>query len=221
MNFLQLIVDILKFLFQGNNSLPQTKAAFKSLAGSIVPNTPALTEQDTYSIEALNLHTDEYQIWILNHYVSLKLILGNSNIYLANATAGMLNVAARQLITAGRNKQLISPTVLHEEGPFAALEATDRCRTITLLEQLQADLASLPFPFRNNPGIVLALISIITMLATNGYYSEWSGYGSTRLEPPDRRKIEHFPASWKQIGYPGPSNGYHALRGYLFNQFTE
>ena len=45
-----------------------------------------------------------------------------------------------------------------------------------------------------------------------GYYSEWSGYGSTRLEAPDQRKLEYFPLSWKQVGYPGPSLGYRALR---------
>ena len=49
-----------------------------------------------------------------------------------------------------------------------------------------------------------------------GYYSEWSGYGSTRLDEPNQRKLEYYPISWKQVGYPGPSLGYHALRSYQF-----
>lgn len=49
-----------------------------------------------------------------------------------------------------------------------------------------------------------------------GYYSEWSGYGTTRLAPPNERKFEYAPISWKQVEYPGPSLGYHALRPYQF-----
>jgi hypothetical protein len=216
-NFFKLIIAMLQFLFQGKNTLPQTKTAFKALTGSIIPNTYELTEKQAplYAIGALDLHTSEYLICTLDHYVSLKLILKNFNIYLANATAEMLNIAARQLISTGGNEKPINPAVPTEQGIFAALEATDRCRTIILLEQLKVDLTSLPVPFRHNPGIVLAMVSIITVLATAGYYSEWSGYGSTRLAPPGKRKIEHLPTGWKQIGYPGPSKGYHALRGYL------
>lgn len=49
-----------------------------------------------------------------------------------------------------------------------------------------------------------------------GYYSEWSGYGSTRLAEPDQRKLEFVPISWVQVGYPGPSLGYRVLREYSF-----
>lgn len=52
----------------------------------------------------------------------------------------------------------------------------------------------------------------INRLVTMGFYSEWSGYGSTRLKPPNERVFEFPPISWKQVGYPGPSLGYHALR---------
>lgn len=40
-----------------------------------------------------------------------------------------------------------------------------------------------------------------------GYYSEWFGYGSTRLNEPDQRTMEYQPFSWKQVGYPGPNRG--------------
>ena len=49
-----------------------------------------------------------------------------------------------------------------------------------------------------------------------GYYSEWFGYGTTRMNKPNERVFEFAPISWKQIGYPGPSLGYHALRPYQF-----
>ena len=59
---------------------------------------------------------------------------------------------------------------------------------------------------------------IISVIPTTmmGYYSEWYGYGSTRLNEPNQRVLEFYPFSWKQVGYPGPSLGYHALRAYNF-----
>lgn len=222
-NFLKLTVETIQFLIQENHTLPQTKAVFEALADSIVPQGHDRIEGQAAidTIGTLDLHPDQYQVYILNHYLSLKLILIHVHFGLANVTAKMLNEAARQLISAGRNENPVNPAIAAEKGIFAALHATDRCRAITLLEQLQADLANLPVPFRNNPGSVRAMISVITMLATNGYYSEWPGYGSTRLQSPEKRKIEQFPAGWKQVGYPGPSKGHHAFRGYLVDNFTE
>lgn len=201
--------------FQSRNSLPQTKAAFKELVDAIIPNTPDLAEKQG-SIQlfgALDLHTDEYQVWSLNHYLSLVIVIKGFDIYLANATAEMLDIAARKLINTEENEKSVNSAVLPEEGAFAALEPSDRFRAITLLQQLNIDLATLPIPFHNNPGFALTVTGVITLLTVFGYYSEWSGYGSTRLESPENRKIEHFPTSWKQVGYPGPSKGYHALRG--------
>ena len=40
-----------------------------------------------------------------------------------------------------------------------------------------------------------------------GYYSEWFGYGSSRLNEPDQREMEYQPFSWQQVGYPGPNRG--------------
>lgn len=213
---------MIKFLFQGKSTLPRTKTTFLALVDSIVPNTPGLGKNAaTNAVGAADLHTDEYQISILDHYVGLKIIFKSYNIYLANATAEMLNRAAGQLIARGENTKPVNPVAVAEKGAFAALEATDRCRTLSLLEQLQADLAGLPVPFRNSPGMVLAMISIITMLTTSGYYSEWPAYGTTCLKLPEKKsKIGQPPAGWKQVKYPGPSKGYHALRGHLI-KFTE
>jgi hypothetical protein len=44
-----------------------------------------------------------------------------------------------------------------------------------------------------------------------GYYSEWFGYGSTRLNEPDDRVMEYQPFSWQQVGYPGPNRGQQTI----------
>ena len=189
---------------------PPTKTTFKALVASVIPPAPDLAGRRNSPAAggAAAAHLDEYHIWLLDHYVSLNIMGKYFPLRLANATAQMLDTAADQLAAP----QKADPEKADRPGPFAALSPADRCRTITLLEQLQIDLASLPVPFRRNPGIVLAMISILNMLTTIGYYSEWSGYGSTRLEPAAKRKLEHFPAGWQ---------GYHALRGYLIKDFAE
>ena len=50
--------------------------------------------------------------------------------------------------------------------------------------------------------------SSLNRLTMMGYYSEWFGYGSTRLEEPNQRVLEFSPSSWTQVGYPGPSFSY-------------
>lgn len=214
-NFFKPYFEMIKL--QNKNTLPQTEAVFRALVDAVIPKTPELAEKhgSIQSLGALDLHTDEYLIWVLDHQMSLSMVIKNVNIYLANATADMLNIAAGQLIDTGGNKKPINPDADPDSGMFAALEPADRFRAITLLEQLQVDLASLPVPFHNNPGFVLAVIKVLTLLVIKGYYLEWSGYGSTRLETPEKRKIEEFPTGWQQVGYPGPSLGYHVFRGNL------
>ncbi len=63
---------------------------------------------------------------------------------------------------------------------------------------------------------ILPVILSLNRLAMMGYYSEWPGYGNTRLESPNQRTLEYYPVSWEQIGYPGPSLGYRAARSYSY-----
>ena len=219
--FLKPFLEVIKY--QSKRPLPNTIETFKALVDAVVPRTPALSEEleSIHSFGALDLHADEYQMWSLNHYLSLNIVIVDFNIYLANTTAKVLDIAARQLIYMEGNKEPINSTITVDECAFSALAQSDRFRAITLLEQLNVDLASLPIPFRNNSGVVLPVIGAVIMLTTIGYYSEWSGYGSTCMETPEKRRLESFPIGWKQIGYPGPSKGYHALRGYLVEKFTD
>lgn len=48
----------------------------------------------------------------------------------------------------------------------------------------------------------------LSKLTMRGYYSEWYGYGSTRLNNLNQRILESYPLSWEQAGYPGPSLSY-------------
>jgi hypothetical protein len=112
----------------------------------------------------------------------------------AAQTAELLNTAAGQLYS------LISPG--------------DRLLIIDRLRQGQMNTSELPPPFRNNPESVMTAAKSLPAAAMMGYYSEWYGYGTTRLEAPNNRRLEYYPISWEQTGYPGPSLGYRALREY-------
>ena len=79
-----------------------------------------------------------------------------------------------------------------------------------------AAMESMPVPFKDNPARIISSINLLVGYTMMGYYSEWSGYGSTRLAQPNDRVLEFAPISWSQIGYPGPSLGYRALRQYEF-----
>lgn len=214
-NIFKLFFDMIKN--QSKYPLPNTKATFRAYVAAIIPKSSETGEKQgsMQLFGALDSHIDEYEIWSLDHFLSLNITILSFNIYLANATAKMLDIAARQLIYSKGNKEPINSSILLKKITFADLAPNDRFRAITLLEQNKVDLTRLPIPFRNNQGFVLAITGGIAMFATIGYYTEWSGYGSSRMDTPEKRRFEHFPVGWEQVGYPGPSMGYHAFRGYL------
>ena len=215
MDFFKQVFDFIKY--QSKNTLPQTQGAFRAWVDAIIPVTPEFAEKQGFvqSFGALDSHIDEYEIWSLDNYLSLNILIDEFNIDLANLTAGLMNTAAKQLIHIGGNKKPVNQEIESEAGTFAALAPSDRFRAINLLEQLDVDFESLPIPFNIYPNFVFNSSVSIAILTLIGYYTEWSGYGSTRLETPEKRKLEHFPTGWAQVGYPGPVKGYHALRGYL------
>jgi hypothetical protein len=213
MEFFNKLIETIKF--QSNHTLLITQETFKALVDAIAPKSSEL------SIGALELHTEEYLIWTLNHIVTLVFVNKDINVPLANATAEMLNIAAEELIKKDEKEKSMDSVFISQKGTLAALEPSDRIRAIALLEERQIDLTILPFPFSKNQGFVLAITRLLTSLTTFGYYSNWSAYDTTRLETPEKRILEEFPAGWKEVRYPGPSKGYRALRGYLFDQFEE
>jgi hypothetical protein len=187
---------------QKDNPTRQTRNTLMALADAIIPRTPLLAEEygKIQFFGAPDLNTDEYIILSLNQYA-----------HLANLAAELLNAAARQLVSENGNHRNLNFAVYPEGDAFAALAPEDRIRALNLLETLKIDFADLPVIFQENPELVLHITGRLNRFIVMGYYSEWSGYGATRMKPPDQRRLEYFPLSWKQAGYPGPSLGYRAI----------
>jgi len=193
-----------KMIKYQKESVKRMQETFQALVDAIIPRTPGLAEEygRIQFFGALDLHTDEYIILSLNYcYIPV-----------AEPTAEMLDLAAEQLVIMDGNGSLVNFSRFIGGSSFAAIDPSDRFRALTLLEKLNIYLVDLPIPFRDNPELIFYTTSNLNRSAMMGYYSEWSGYGSTRLATPDQRKLEFYPISWKQIGYPGPSLGYRALR---------
>jgi len=187
---------------QNINSLLHAQNTFRAFVDAVVPRTPRLAVEygKIQFFGALDQGTDEYMVLSLNHYY----------IPLAEPTADMLDIAAEQIMLYEGDYR--APASFLRWGKFASLSPIDRFRVLLLLDEFAIYLVDLPTPFKDNPGLIVSITSDLMRLAMMGYYSEWSGYGSTRLEEPNQRKLEFFPLSWKQVGYPGPSLGYRALR---------
>lgn len=177
------------------NSLSYNKT-FKALVDTIIPRTPGLAVEygKIQYFGATDSYTDEYLKYSLDYY----------SIPLAKPAAEMLNMAALQLTD--------NNALYYVNEPFAKLSPINRLRTLELLNQNKFNLEDFPVPYRNDPRAVISTVNNINRLTLMGYYSEWSGYGSTRLDSPSERELEYIPISWKQTGYPGPSLGYRALR---------
>lgn len=191
------------------------RTTFIALVEAIVPNTPELAaygaEQAAGAVE-LGIH--DYLIWELDHNLSLFVGYYLADIPMASPTAMLLNAGAAQFIAAGKAQD----SQLHAVwggGPFACLSPRDRIRVLAMLEQLDVDLGSLPPPYKDDGGLIVFIVDYLNRGTMFGFYSEWSAYGSTRLKTPTERRLEYFPISWKQVGYPGVSKGYRALRGFL------
>jgi hypothetical protein len=200
-----------------------TKATFKAFVDAFIPRTPYLAykEGEVQFFGGVDSKVDDYIIWSLDHYLTISTECRERIIPLADPTAEMFNIAAQYLISSGYNTEPVDFDAIPYVGTFAALSMPNRFQAITLLEELKISLSSLPYPFRDNPGFVLSVISTLNRLVIIGYYSEWSGYGTSALESPEERQLSYFPLSWQQVQYPGPSKGYHAMRGYLVKKFVE
>jgi hypothetical protein len=182
-----------------------TRATFQAYVDLIIP------------LEALIFNIYEYIIFELDYSIpiSIEQQLTQMNKSLSKSTAQLLDVAAIQLIQSGKAKCTLNVWAFPGGGPFAALDRSDRLRSITLLEKLEIDVSRAPAPYQNNPGLIRNMMDSINQLALFGYYSEWSAYGTTRLFPPNYRRLEYFPIGWIQSNYPGPAFGYRDFRGYL------
>lgn len=183
-----------------------TTATFQALVDALIPYTPELASWYGIYMEpgAVYEGVDQFLIWEFDHSVAICIGYTLSRVLLSEAIAQMLNSAAYQLIRAGIVLKLHG-SYFPGGGDFCYLSRRDRLLTLSYLEQLKIDLGSLPVPFQNNGNWVQIVVDLINRHTMFGYYSEWSGYGSTRLCTPEARVLQYAPISWAQIGYPGPS----------------
>jgi hypothetical protein len=191
-------------------AVPQTgylEEAYKAFVDSIVPRSPDLAE--LYGMiqyyGALDFNTDEY------------LIMSMGSLYVPVAVLGaeVLNTAARQYLYERDGEANVEPPL--NGSYFARLTMNERLAVMAVL--LGPDRINY-FPVQENFALedILPIFPIMNRLTFMGYYSEWWGYGSTRILPPSQRVLEYFPGSWEQIGYPGPSLGYRAARTYDYTE---
>ncbi|GAB3804796.1 hypothetical protein [Virgibacillus kimchii] len=164
-------------------------------------------------LDQLQVH--EYVMEGLNQYITIQQQLNQYPVPLAYPTAVMLDIAANQLVNSHQVKPL-AQSLFTGGGMFSQLSRENRLRTLSALESLEIDLYLLPPPFQNNGGMVKHVTDAINRFSVFGFYSEWPGYGLTRLYPPNDRQLEFFPPGWQQAGYPGVALGYRDFRGFLF-----
>jgi len=192
-----------------------TIVTFKALVEAIIPSTHNLfVYGPVHAVGAVELFTYEYMIWAMDHSLTIHLGLSLTPIPLATPTAHLLDAGAIQLIASGRAKDPQTASV-EGGGPFSTLSHADRFRALAILEQGAVDPGYLPQPYQYDLGYVQFIVDYLNRATMFGYYSEWSAYGTTRLNYPDQRVLEHFPLSWVQVGYPGVSLGYRDYRGTM------
>lgn len=172
---------------------------FQAYVDAIIPRTPRLAEEygRIQYYGAIDLQVEQFLIYELDRYP----------IPMAEPTAGLLNAAATRL----RQEQGYAG-----EENFAALSPLERLMAIDMLGRQMVDPDVLPAVFQADPGLIPVIVVALFHFTLMGYYSEWSGYGSTRLGPPEERVLEFKPVSWMQIDYPGPSLGYRVSRPFRF-----
>lgn len=157
---------------------------------AIIPWTPKLAAEygEIQYYGAIDSLTYEYLI------LSLYKMGG---ILLLKTTAETLDMAAKELVFQGRNEDTLDFKV---GVRFSVLTPSDRLSAINILKQ--QEISSYYNFMPSDKYIIDNLIKNTIM----GYYSEWFGYGSTRLEEANQRRMEFVPISWKQVEYPGPIN---------------
>ncbi|QFU82262.1 hypothetical protein [Natronorubrum aibiense] len=128
----------------------------------------------------------------------------------------VFDLVAAEFLTLGKNEDPVSP---NEEfpggGTFTRLSREDRLRCLwTIVDGGAIDtLDDLLSPLVPDVGILKYVVMAVNGLHGFGYYTEWSGYGDTKTNTPNERKMQQDPAdvqSRQQSGYPGPAPGYAA-----------
>ncbi|WP_336360852.1 hypothetical protein [Haladaptatus sp. ZSTT2] len=126
------------------------------------------------------------------------------------------DLVAAEFLATGKNHEPPAPNdKFPAGGTFTQLAPKDRLRCLwTIVDGGVLDaLDDLLSPMIPDVGILKFVVMAVNGLHGFGYYTEWSGYGSTKTATPNDREME-VPAgevqSRQQTDYPGPAPGYAA-----------
>lgn len=190
-------------------------STFQSLAQAVIP--PVYYFQNI-SIKvkpgALELRVYEYILAILDQSISQKIKSQMNVASMAKSTAQLLDSGAVALIQSGENVNLLTVSGFPYGGPFTYLSQIDRLKAISKLDRLQINKKHLSLPYKDNLGLIRNMMDVLNQLTLFGFYSEWTGYGSSATLPPEKRRLEYVPVGWEQVHYPGPSYAYRDFRGF-------
>jgi hypothetical protein len=188
---------------------PHTVATFRALVDLVVPETPDLAAElgEEHRAGGLNVDAERVTIGFLDSAITLAIPPANDDTGapLSEALADLMDAGASALLAQGENTSPPDPTRFEGGGPFASLSRVDRRRALARLER-QDDLQ-----------LIVTVLVVAPMLL---YYSERTGYADFGA-PPGERGFTGAVQSWEQTDYPGPANGYAALRGYEVEEQTD
>ncbi|MBD0383990.1 hypothetical protein [Paenibacillus sedimenti] len=172
-----------------------TRVTFQALVDAIIPPTCRHVEGGGTELVAgaVQLCMDQFVMREIDHSQFVPVNKNRNPIPLLRSTAQLLDMGAEQLIRSGLAQHPLNALLFPGGRLFSALSRVDRQQTLDLLDRLDIPLQLLPPPYQNNPGIIQTMIDSLNQLTMFGYYSEWFGYGTTRLFPPDYRQVEFFP----------------------------
>lgn len=180
-----------KFDMRSSYSMPHILDTFKAFVEAIIPWTPKLAAEygEIQYYGAIDSLTYEYLILSVYELGGVSLL---------KSTVEKLDMAARELIFQGNNEFSFNLT---KGVTFSVLTPTDRLSALNILKQQEIS------SYNNSMSTNKYVIDTLTELTMMGYYSEWFGYGLTRLDEPNQRIMEFKPISWTQVEYPGPATG--------------
>lgn len=182
-----------------------TTATYKAVVDAVVPPRPDAAPGGEPGALAVDLQ--EALVHVLNgtFETPTPLLEPAVDARLAESIAALLDEAAGELLAAGENEAAPDPDRFPGGGPFASLARRDRLRAMGRFD---------------DGGDERVVAHVLCTYTTLLYYSEWAGYEEFAV-PPAERELAGDVQGWEQCGYPGPADGYAALRGYRVQRFQE
>lgn len=208
------------------------RVTFRACVDAVIPTTPELADElgPEHVPGGNDVEVAEFLAVYVDDRVQIGLPHTRRDVDVVKPVANVLDSAALKLIARGDNEDEPNeerPVAVFEgtdvpadrirdvAGPFARLSPRDRLRAIHVLDEIEAQITLPDGRFVEfDGGLVGQLVVGFPKLI---YYSEWDGYPDPERMP-FGQDHPNDPASvqgWQQTGFPGFTNGYACLRGYL------